>query len=320
MAHALNTERRHIVPNIEIGAVIAYGGSSVVRKGRRQDGTECAVKIMEVTTAEEYNEAKREGAIHRLLQHKHIVKMKEMHAVKPFVYIAFDNAENRELFSYIEPGSGIAQELCHMYAQQLHSALQYIHARGICHRDIKPENILLDRRYNLVLTDFGSATIYKDAQGKRALKKKCGSTSYMAPEVHYQEYDGEKADVWSYSVVVLAMMTGVVPWNEARNEDRNYDKYRITTVRDFSPFNLLTRDKLALIEKMLHVDAHKRATIEEIAHHEWMKKKSMYTGPDGLVRSRNEASTSSTYRLLTARCMCITIWQGVLAAASVHVI
>jgi len=276
---------KHEIPGVAVEEVIAYGGSSEVRRGKTESGAECAIKIIRADTAERYNEAKREGAIQRIMQHRHIVKLQKTHVSKPYMYLVLDYAEKRELFGYIEPGSGIAEELCRLYLGQLYSALSYMHTRGVCHRDIKPENILLDRSYNLLIADFGSATVYRTAEERRALRRRCGSLGYMAPEVHCGEYDGEGADMWSFGIVALVMMTGISPWGQARLGDSSFERYKTTTVRDFSPFNLLCKDKLEMIEKMLAVEPAKRIRMKQVQGLAWMRKKSAYAGPDGLVRS-----------------------------------
>lgn len=278
-------EALHRLLNIQLEGAIAYGGSAVVKRGKSADGSECAVKIIHAASAKRQQEAAKEGRIHQQLTHQHIVKLKAIQVELPHVYLVMEYAERNELFSYIEPGSGISEELCHLYLQQLHSALQYIHSRGVCHRDIKPENILLDRNYNLLLTDFGCATVCRDAHGRKVLTTFCGSPNYMAPEVHYGEYDGELVDVWSFGMVAVVMLTGAVPWGQALVGDAAFEKYKLTTVRDFSPFNLLAKDKLAFVESVLQVDPKKRLKLSRIRECAWFGRRNIFAGPDGLVRS-----------------------------------
>ncbi|KAI5192551.1 serine/threonine-protein kinase CHEK1 [Nematocida sp. AWRm77] len=275
----------HSLPNIALDGVIAHGGSAVVKRGRTADGAECAVKIIHISSQKRLQEVSKEAKIHKLLVHKHIVKLKDIQVSAPYFYLVMEYAERNELFSYIDPGSGMAEDLCHLYLQQLHSALQYMHSRGICHRDIKPENILLDRNYNLLLTDFGCATVYRDAHERKVLSTFCGSPNYIAPEVYNKEYDGELADVWSFGMVAVVIMSGVVPWKQSTVGDPMFEKYKLTTVRDFSPFNLLSKDKLVFVESILQVDPQKRHGLSKIKENAWFRKKNMYTGPDGLIRN-----------------------------------
>ncbi|OAG29977.1 serine/threonine-protein kinase Chk1 [Nematocida displodere] len=275
---------KHGVPNLVLENVVAYGGSGVVRKARSSSGSEYAVKIILADDPARHQAAKKESAIHKALAHRHIVKLHSVYVNRPYVYLVMDYAVGHELFHYIEPGSGMAEDVCHLYLKQLHSALRYIHSQGLCHRDIKPENILLDENYNLLLADFGCSTIYRDAYGRRPLTKHCGSPNYMAPDVFLESYDGEQVDVWSFGMVALVMLTGVIPWAEPCAGDASFEKYKLKKTRDFTPFNLLAQSRQVFIESMLCIDASKRIRLSEIGLNPWMASKSLYSGPDGLVR------------------------------------
>lgn len=273
-------------PGMVMGEVIAHGATAAVRRARSASTQQdFAVKIIYSGGPEAGSQARKEAKLHKLLLHKNIIRLHSVFVSDEFTYLVLDYAHGHELFSYIEPGAGMMESLCHLYLKQLHSALAYIHSKGVCHRDVKPENLLLDKNLNLLLADFGCATVYRDASGRRTLTRHSGSPNYMAPEIFYEEYDGEEVDVWSFGMVALIMFTGVVPWAKPFMDDPEFEVYRHTKHRDYPPFSSLPREKRAFVESLLSIERPARPRLGEIGRNPWMAKKSIFMDPDGMVRS-----------------------------------
>lgn len=70
----------------------------------------------------------------------------------------------------------------------------------------------------LKITDFGLATIFRHKGVERKLSKRCGTLVYVAPEVFQGEYDAAPADIWSCGVVLVALLTGELPWDSPMPE------------------------------------------------------------------------------------------------------
>lgn len=277
--------KEHPLPHMRLEKILAYGATAAVRKGRSKSGAEYAVKIMLTVTRERAQAAKKEALIHKQMKHQNIIRLVGFHCNEKHTYLIMPLAEKNELFSYIEPGRGIKENMCRMYMQQLLAALTYIHGRGVCHRDIKPENILLDKNYNLLLSDFGYSTLYVSDNGRRVLKKTCGSPSYAAPEMYKGEYDGEKADVWSFGMVCLVMLTGVVPWSEPLVSDRVFARFRLQPKKEIPPFNAVPKRVVGLVRNMLSIDPDERPGFADLARHPWLSEKSEFLLPDGCIRN-----------------------------------
>ena len=74
-------------------------------------------------------------------------------ASKTKIYLAIEYVNGGELFNKISKGR-LKEDQARHYFQQLISAIDFCHSRGVYHRDLKPENFLLHEYSNLKISDF----------------------------------------------------------------------------------------------------------------------------------------------------------------------
>ena len=102
------------------------------------------------------------------------------------------------------------------YIKQLALALQYVHDRKKVHRDVKPENILVGADGEILLSDFGIATIaHSPATAKT--QESIGTVPYMAPE----QLDGKPcaaSDQYALGIIAYEWLCGERPFNGTRLE------------------------------------------------------------------------------------------------------
>lgn len=94
------------------------------------------------------------------------------------------------------------------------SGLQYLHTNVpvIVHQDIKPANILIDKRGNYVITDFGISTNLGKIQ-EDFFEKERGTFAYMAPERFEDEYIPiPESDIWSLGATLFELLTQKMPY------------------------------------------------------------------------------------------------------------
>ena len=92
------------------------------------------------------------------------------------------------------------------------SGLSYAHAEGLTHRDIKPANIMLNKKGQAVLTDFGIAQIIGSTQ-HTVTGALMGTLNYMAPEQGLKGESDNRSDIYSLGIVFYEMLTGYTPFD-----------------------------------------------------------------------------------------------------------
>jgi serine/threonine protein kinase len=90
------------------------------------------------------------------------------------------------------------------------SAIAWLHENDLIHRDIKTENILVDDSWRAVVADYGFARKFAAGSSKSAMTI-LGTDEFMAPEVIFGEEYDERADVFSFGVVLAEIITRKPP-------------------------------------------------------------------------------------------------------------
>ena len=142
---------------------------------------------------------------------------------------------------------------------QLVGAVAYVHNMSCVHRDLKLENILLDKNENVKLCDFGFTREYEGTLSY--LQTFCGTVCYSAPEMlRGEKYAGEKVDVWSLGIILYALLTGQLPFDE---DDDMITKHRIISSDPVYP-DTLPPDAKNLISLLISKRPLLRPTISDI--------------------------------------------------------
>uniref|UniRef100_A0A0R3RJV3 non-specific serine/threonine protein kinase n=1 Tax=Elaeophora elaphi TaxID=1147741 RepID=A0A0R3RJV3_9BILA len=249
--------------------------------------TMVAAKCMAADTTDKkeqenlYKKLRQEAFIMRVFHRsEYVIHYIGMRYDEGRIEMFLEYADGGELFDHIEPDTGMPAQKAQEFFRQIIAGLKHIHSMGIVHRDIKPENLLLMKNGQLKICDFGAATIFRRKGVERKLKSKCGTVQYLSPQVLAADYRGEPSDIWSCGIVLIAMLTGELPWDEAAKTSQPF-KLWLTKYdwRRHPPWDRLLGAITNLLRKMLDVCENRRIKIPEIEEHEFFTKEIDYEIP-----------------------------------------
>lgn len=149
-------------------------------------------------------------------------------------------------------------------ARNLLETIADLHRRGIVHRDLKPENLLLMSETDdsaIKLADFGFAKYLPkvSSEGNPAgLLTKCGTPSFVAPEILHGVPYNHLVDMWSAGVLIYMLLGGYPPF-QAKNQRELFRKVRASDyVFHEKEWDSVSVGAKKLIASCLTVDPHKR--------------------------------------------------------------
>ncbi|QPG73317.1 hypothetical protein FOA43_000627 [Brettanomyces nanus] len=283
MSRRPNTSKRMAENRIgpwRLGRTLGRGSTGRVRLAKHcTTGRLAAIKIIPKSAGKQQTKGKmrvdehglpygieREIIIMKLISHPNIMGLYDVWENQNELYLVLEYVEGGELFDYlINHGRLTEREAAH-YFRQIIDAVAYCHKFQICHRDLKPENILLDRNKNIKIADFGMAAL---ETRQKLLETSCGSPHYASPEiVAGKAYHGSPSDVWSCGVILFALLTGHLPFDDPSIRTL---LMKVQAGRFHMP-SALSSEAKGLIWSMLKVKPSDRISIDKISSHPFLKK------------------------------------------------
>ncbi|XP_021820293.1 putative receptor protein kinase ZmPK1 [Prunus avium] len=217
--------------------VIGRGGGGTVYKGLLSDQRVAAIKQLN---------GANQGEAEFLAEVSLIGKLYHMNLIEMWGYCV-EGKHRLLVYEYMEHGS-LAEKLSSNgldWKQKFEIAvgtakgLAYLHEEcleWVLHCDIKPQNILLHSNYNPKVADFGlSKLLNRGEQSNFSFSRVRGTRGYVAPEWVQNIRITSKADVYSYGIVVLEMLTGKSPAESVQaieGGEETHEKMMVTWVRE----------------------------------------------------------------------------------------
>nr|XP_020824360.1 testis-specific serine/threonine-protein kinase 4 isoform X2 [Phascolarctos cinereus] len=228
----------------EIGRVIGNGSYGTVYEAyyiKRR--VHVAVKVISKKKASEDYLTKflpREIQVMKLLRHKYLINFYQAIETTSRVYMILELAQGGDVLDWIQRFGACSEHLAGKWFSQLTLGIAYLHSKGIVHRprltprpsaagrDLKLENMLLDKRENVKISDFGfSKMVSTDIQSQerpsqhltacfsQLSRTYCGSFAYACPEILLGlPYNPFLSDIWSMGVILYTLVVARLPFDD----------------------------------------------------------------------------------------------------------
>jgi serine/threonine-protein kinase ULK/ATG1 len=269
---------------------IGKGGFATVYQAVNKVGDIYAIKCIPLEKLKKYNSQNTERFLLELdismkMKHPNIVKSHEVFKTNKNWYIVCEYCDNGTLANIIKSLGFDHMEremVCRRYLSQLKNALKYLYRNKIVHRDLKPTNILLTGKYphdTLKLADFGFSRYFESKKDDEdnlqntnefMMTSFCGTPLYMAPELLSNRKYTNKADLWSFGIIMYEMLYGVNPYNYPKSLNNLLD---LIKNQEITFNNIYSNECMNLVKSLLQVDVQKRINWEDFFKHPWFDKK-----------------------------------------------
>lgn len=199
--------------NFNKGNKVGEGAFGAVYKGALRDGSEVAVKELPSNIKQGNQEFLNEVQLITGLQHKNLVKLCGCAISGSNRLLVYEYVDNKSLAQALfDPRRALLLEWPFRYniALGLAKGLSFLHSRGperLAHGDIKANNVLLDKNLEPKIADFGLARMCQNNE-RKVLTRIEGKRGYVAPEFALHGQLTSKADVFSFGIIALELVSG----------------------------------------------------------------------------------------------------------------
>ena len=215
----------------KVESKIGEGGFGAVYRGTQlATNRKVALKLLHPEMTKDENlvaRFRREGMVLCNLRDAHTITTYDFDQTPDgTLYIAMELLEGKSLHQIFHEEAPLEWKRVFKILTEMCSSLAEAHEQGIVHRDLKPENIYLEHRPGnsefVKILDFGIAKVMRgdaiDPQSPQltATGQTLGTLEYMSPEqLMGKQLDG-RSDVYALGVVAYEMITGRLPFPDAK--------------------------------------------------------------------------------------------------------
>src|SRR5438270_8748805 len=206
------------IGNYLLDSLLGAGGYAEVYLGQHvRFKQQAAIKVLHAhLSGQEVEHFQHEAETIATLAHPAIVRVFDFDVQDGVPFLVMEYAPNGSLRQHYSRGSLLPLPQIVSFVKQVAEALQYAHEQKFIHRDVKPENMLLGRRQEVLLSDFGLAAL---SHNTRSLSSQAtsGTLAYMAPE-QIEGHPRAASDQYALGVSVYEWLCGHRPFEGSVTE------------------------------------------------------------------------------------------------------
>ncbi|GLJ24122.1 hypothetical protein SUGI_0460050 [Cryptomeria japonica] len=205
------SERELEIASNNYSTELGKGGFATVYKGILADSTPVAIKKPKSISDEFINEV----IILSHINHRNVVKLIGCCMETQFPLLVYEYVPNGTVFEHLHSAENqLTWETRRQIATEIAEAIAYVHhqaSQPIFHRDIKSLNILLDNTFTPKVADFGISRLRPSDERHLSTMLPSGTPGYVDPEFVKSNQFTDKSDVFSFGVVLVELLTGLMP-------------------------------------------------------------------------------------------------------------
>jgi predicted Ser/Thr protein kinase len=199
-----------------IGLLGRGGMGEVYRATDLMLGQSVALKFLPAEAASNPRLLERfhgEVRVARQVSHPNVCRVYDIGEIEGMPFISMEYVDGEDLADLLTRIGRLPADKAMETARKLCAGLAAAHDRGVIHRDLKPQNIMMNKRGEVVIMDFGLAAIADQLSGAEVRN---GTPAYMAPEQLKGSEVTAKSDIYSLGLVLYELFTGKKPF-DAKN-------------------------------------------------------------------------------------------------------
>jgi predicted Ser/Thr protein kinase len=195
-------------------ALLGCGGmGEVYRATDLMLGQSVALKFLPEEAARDQRLLERfhgEVRIARQVSHPNVCRVYDIGEFAGMPFLSMEYVDGEDLASLLTRIGRLPADKAVETARKICAGLAAAHDRGIIHRDLKPANIMINKRGDVVIMDFGLAAVARELSGAEARN---GTPAYMSPEQLKGAEVTARSDIYALGLVLYELFTGKRPYD-----------------------------------------------------------------------------------------------------------